>query len=109
MNHALFGKRDAKQCVVRLHFKKDAQHTKTKGLTRVAAARYGTTTLAEIEEMVTRVGKELGVEIICAQTDYEGEMCQLVSFRYLYVPWGMLFAPRSARFPSRWRATRPRR
>ena len=31
--------------------------------------------------MVTRVGKELGVEIICAQTDYEGEMCQLVSFR----------------------------
>lgn len=38
--------------------------------------------------MVTRVGKELGVEIICAQTDYEGEMCQLVSFP-LPSPWGI--------------------
>jgi hypothetical protein len=46
--------------------------------------------------MVTRVGKELGVEIICAQTDYEGEMCQLVSFRYLLC-WHTLAPNRSER------------
>ncbi|GAA5839195.1 hypothetical protein JCM9279_002623 [Rhodotorula babjevae] len=54
VNHALFGKRDAKQ--------------------------YGTTTLAQIEERVTKLGKELGVDIVCAQTDYEGEMCQLIHY-----------------------------
>ncbi|GAA6001660.1 type II 3-dehydroquinate dehydratase [Rhodotorula paludigena] len=54
VNHALFGKRDAKQ--------------------------YGTTTLAQIEERVVQVGKELGVNIVCAQTDYEGEMCQLIHY-----------------------------
>lgn len=36
------------------------------------ADRYGTTTLAEIEERLTKFGKELGVEVICAQTNYEG-------------------------------------
>lgn len=35
--------------------------------------RYGTTTLAEIEERVTKFGRELGVEVVCAQTNYEGE------------------------------------
>jgi 3-dehydroquinate dehydratase-2 len=38
----------------------------------VTFLRYGTTTLAEIEERVTKFGKELGVEIVCAQTNYEG-------------------------------------
>ncbi|GAA6007500.1 hypothetical protein JCM11491_004186 [Sporobolomyces phaffii] len=54
VNHNLFGKRDS--------------------------AQYGTTTLAEIEERVTKFGKELGVEIVCAQTNYEGEMCELIHY-----------------------------
>ncbi|GAA5824202.1 hypothetical protein JCM5353_000348 [Sporobolomyces roseus] len=54
VNHALFGKRDSTQ--------------------------YGTTTLAEIEERVTKFGKELGVEVVCAQTNYEGEMCELIHY-----------------------------
>lgn len=28
---------------------------------------------------MTKLGKELGVNIVCAQTNYEGEMCELVS------------------------------
>ncbi|GAA5915605.1 type II 3-dehydroquinate dehydratase [Sporobolomyces salmoneus] len=54
VNHNLFGKRDSTQ--------------------------YGTTTLAEIEERVTKFGKELGVEVVCAQTNYEGEMCELIHY-----------------------------
>ena len=42
-------------------------------------AQYGSFTLAQIEEQLTKVGEELGVKIICAQTNYEGEMCELVS------------------------------
>lgn len=49
-------------------------------------SRYGTTTLAQIEERVTRLAREeLGVEVVCAQTDYEGEMCQLVASPSPYV------------------------
>ena len=50
--------------------------------TRIATTTtrsYGTTTLAQIEERVTKFGKELGVNIVCAQTNYEGEMLELVS------------------------------
>ncbi|GAA5889497.1 hypothetical protein JCM5296_005965 [Sporobolomyces johnsonii] len=54
VNHNLFGKRDAKS--------------------------YGTTTLAEIEQRVTKLGHELGVKILCAQTNYEGEMCELIHY-----------------------------
>ncbi|KAK4048431.1 hypothetical protein OIV83_004777 [Microbotryomycetes sp. JL201] len=53
-NHNLFGKRDPKQ--------------------------YGTTTLAEIEQRVTKLGKELGVEVVCAQTNWEGEMIDLIHY-----------------------------
>lgn len=28
--------------------------------------------MAEIEERLTKFGKELGVEVVCAQTNYEG-------------------------------------
>ncbi|GEM11410.1 3-dehydroquinate dehydratase [Rhodotorula toruloides] len=49
-------------------------------LSGVNHALYGTTTLAQIEERVTELGKELGVEVVCAQTDYEGEMCQLIHY-----------------------------
>lgn len=44
--------------------------------------RYGSDTLAMIEERLTKVGKELGVNIVCAQTNYEGEMCELVRREY---------------------------
>lgn len=54
VNHNLFGSRDPTQ--------------------------YGSFTLAQIEEQLTNVGNELGVNVICAQTNYEGEMCELVSW-----------------------------
>lgn len=75
VNHALFGKRDAKQCVPSSLPSLSPFPRLTLPL---ALRRYGTTTLAQIEERITKLGKELGVEIVCAQTDYEGEMCQLV-------------------------------
>lgn len=36
--------------------------------------QYGTTTLAEVEERVMALGKELGVEVVCAQSNSEGGM-----------------------------------
>ncbi|MFL1377197.1 MULTISPECIES: type II 3-dehydroquinate dehydratase [unclassified Nocardiopsis] len=37
-------------------------------------AQYGTTTLAEVEARVAELGKELGVEVVCAQSNGEGEL-----------------------------------
>lgn len=37
-------------------------------------AQYGTTTLAEVEARVAELGRELGVEVVCAQSNGEGEM-----------------------------------
>ena len=51
-NHAMFGKRDPKQ--------------------------YGTITLDEINAAVIALGKEVGAEVDCYQTDIEGEMCRRV-------------------------------
>ncbi|KAL8291279.1 hypothetical protein RQP46_002257 [Phenoliferia psychrophenolica] len=53
-NHNLFGERDPKQ--------------------------YGTTTLAEIEENLTKVALSLGVKLVCAQTNMEGEMINLLHY-----------------------------
>ena len=39
---------------------------------------YGTATLAQIDEQVTALGKELGAEVSCYQTNIEGEMCQRI-------------------------------
>ncbi len=36
--------------------------------------QYGTTTLAQVEERVISLGKELGVEVVCAQSNSEGGM-----------------------------------
>lgn len=36
--------------------------------------QYGTTTLARVEERVVALGKELGVEVVCAQSNSEGGM-----------------------------------
>jgi 3-dehydroquinate dehydratase-2 len=52
VNLNMFGKRDPKQ--------------------------YGTLTLAEIDGRVTALGKELGCNVVCYQTNIEGEMCQRI-------------------------------
>jgi 3-dehydroquinate dehydratase-2 len=41
-------------------------------------AQYGTATLAEIDERLRELGRELGVEVECFQTNIEGEMCQRI-------------------------------
>mgnify|MGYP001370492622 FL=1 len=56
INHNMFGKRDPKQ--------------------------YGTTTLAEIDEKLREVGRELGVEIESFQTNHEGEMVERIHQAY---------------------------
>jgi len=40
--------------------------------------QYGTTTLAEIDQMLARVAQELGVEVESFQTNCEGEMVERV-------------------------------
>ncbi|BDU57404.1 3-dehydroquinate dehydratase [Limnohabitans sp. MORI2] len=39
---------------------------------------YGTTTLAQIDERLQALGKELGAEVECFQTNFEGEMCERI-------------------------------
>jgi 3-dehydroquinate dehydratase II len=41
-------------------------------------AKYGTTTLAEIDARLLALGKELGVEVIAFQTNDEGAMCERI-------------------------------
>ena len=41
-------------------------------------AQYGTITLAEIDAQVKALGKELGVEVECYQTNVEGEMAERI-------------------------------
>ena len=52
VNHNMFGKRDPVQ--------------------------YGTITLAEIDEKMRALGRELGVEVVSFQTNHEGAMCERV-------------------------------
>lgn len=52
INLNMFGKRDPKQ--------------------------YGTTTLAQIDEQLLALGTELGVEVECFQTNFEGEMVERI-------------------------------
>ena len=56
INHNMFGKRDPKQ--------------------------YGTITLAEIDEKMRVLGRELGVEVESFQTNHEGAMCERVHQAY---------------------------
>ena len=39
---------------------------------------YGTFTLADLNAMLVELGKELGVEVTCFQTNHEGEMCERI-------------------------------
>ena len=57
VNHSMFGKRDPKQ--------------------------YGTVTLAQIDEKLHALAKELGVTVVSFQTDSEGEMCKRIHQGYL--------------------------
>ena len=41
-------------------------------------AQYGTTTLAEIDRQVTALGKELGVDVECFQTNGEQQMVERI-------------------------------
>ena len=56
VNHNMFGKRDAKQ--------------------------YGTITLDEINANLQALGKELGAEVECYQTNHEGAMCERIHKAY---------------------------
>ena len=40
--------------------------------------QYGTVTLAQIEQRVKALGAELGAEVECFQTNFEGDMCERV-------------------------------
>jgi 3-dehydroquinate dehydratase II len=57
INHNMFGKRDPVQ--------------------------YGTITLAEIDDHLRRLGKELGVEVVSFQTNHEGAMCERIHQAFL--------------------------
>ncbi len=52
VNHNMFGKRDPKQ--------------------------YGTITLAQIDERIGALAKELGVKVVSYQTNSEGDMCERI-------------------------------
>jgi 3-dehydroquinate dehydratase-2 len=41
-------------------------------------AQYGTITLAEIDAQLKKLGRELGVELECFQTNHEGAMCERI-------------------------------
>jgi 3-dehydroquinate dehydratase II len=57
INHNMFGKRDP--------------------------AQYGTITLAEIDEHMNKLGRELGVEVVSFQTNCEGAMCERIHQGFL--------------------------
>jgi 3-dehydroquinate dehydratase-2 len=57
INHDMFGKRDPRQ--------------------------YGTVTLAEIDETLRTLGRELGVEVESFQTNHEGAMCERIHRAFL--------------------------
>ena len=41
-------------------------------------AKYGTTTLAEIDARLHELGRELGTKVICFQSNDEGAMCERI-------------------------------
>jgi 3-dehydroquinate dehydratase-2 len=57
VNHTMFGKREPKY--------------------------YGTITLAEIDQKLRELGKELGVDVISFQTNQEGAMCERIHQAFL--------------------------
>jgi 3-dehydroquinate dehydratase-2 len=41
-------------------------------------AQYGTATLSEIDARLQALGRELGAEVTCFQTNFEGAMCERI-------------------------------
>ena len=41
-------------------------------------AQYGTTTLEQIDQQLQTLGRELGAEVTCFQTNHEGAMCERI-------------------------------
>jgi 3-dehydroquinate dehydratase-2 len=39
---------------------------------------YGTFTLADLDRKLCELGRELGVDVVCFQTNYEGRMCERI-------------------------------
>jgi len=39
---------------------------------------YGTFTLADLNKKLVELGNELGVDVVCFQTNYEGQMCERI-------------------------------
>lgn len=39
---------------------------------------YGSTTLADVEAMCVAEGKKLGLDVVCRQTNREGELCEWI-------------------------------
>ena len=64
INHNMFGKRDPKQ--------------------------YGTITLAEIDDQLKALGKDLGVKVVSYQTNDEGDMCARIHQAFLDKAAGVL-------------------
>jgi 3-dehydroquinate dehydratase II len=64
VNHNMFGKRDPKQ--------------------------YGTITLAQIDEQLAALAKELGVKVVSYQTNSEGDMCSRIHQGYVDQVAGVL-------------------
>ena len=46
-------------------------------------AQYGTITLNEINTSLQKLGKELGAEVDCFQTNHEGDMCERIHKGFL--------------------------
>ena len=46
-------------------------------------AHYGTATLAEIDDRIRALARELGVEVECFQTNHEGTMCERIHAAHL--------------------------
>ena len=69
VNHNMFGKRDPQQ--------------------------YGTITLDEINAKLQKLGKELGADVECYQTNHEGDMCERIHQAFVdktdAVPFAMLW------------------
>ena len=49
---------------------------------RQARPQYGTITLDEINANLQKLGKELGAEVECYQTNHEGDMCERIHQAY---------------------------
>lgn len=65
---------------------------------REGPKKYANMTLAEMEEKMTAFGASLGVKVVCAQSNYEGELCDLIQYSRCF--GGIVFNRKWLVFPS---------